>query len=122
MTAPVQKADLALHATTPFGPATIEHRTVDCGLAMLGTYVMAFHEDGVTDPWTLRYEETAYVVSGEAIVTSRAGAGDQVVRGAPGDVLVLHEGATVTYGGTTGTVLVLSITPVNWRERDVPTA
>ena len=100
----------------PFGPARIEHRTAGAGLTELGTYFMVFDTDGLADPWTLQYEETIYVIEGEARIVT----GDdepQVVVGAPGDLIVLRKGATVQYGGTAGTRLLLSISPVDWRNR-----
>lgn len=94
-----------------FGPAKIEHRTADA-LSKLGTYFMVFHEDGYSDPWTLRYEETIYVVEGQV----RLREGEKLTVGDPGDLLVLPQGVTVEYGGSVGTRLLLSITPVNWRD------
>lgn len=60
---PQQRPEL----TNPFGPAHIEHRSADCGLDQLGTYVMTFEREGESDAWTLQYEETAYVADGEAV-------------------------------------------------------
>jgi ethanolamine utilization protein EutQ (cupin superfamily) len=78
---------------------------------------MEFTETGISEPWTLRYEETIYVIVGhidiEIIIEGRAPTN---IAGDPGDLLVLPEGTTVRYGGTEGTRLLLSITPVDWRD------
>lgn len=78
---------------------------------------MEFTETGISEPWTLRYEETIYVIAGhtdiEIIVEGKFA---KNIAGDPGDLLVLPEGTTVRYGGTEGTRLLLSITPVDWRD------
>lgn len=111
---PQQRPEL----TNPFGPAHIEHRSADCGLDQLGTYVMTFEREGESDAWTLQYEETAYVADGEAWIVDIGPDGENTIRGEVGGILVLQRGATVRYGGTAGTRLILSISPVNWRELD----
>ena len=103
--------------TAQFGPATIEKRTDATALTRLGTSFMKFDETGTSEPWTLRYEETIYVISGQTeidIITS--GSNRETIVGSPGDLLVLPEGTTVCYRGTKDTYLLLSITPVNWRD------
>src|SRR5207249_4942728 len=99
----------------PFGPAMIEHRTADCGLNELGTYVMVFHSDEPSDPWTVQYEESVYVAAGEARVLVVEGDNQRAVTAGTGDFVVLPKGSTVRYGAAVGTRLVLSIAPVNWR-------
>lgn len=101
----------------PFGPARIEHRTAGTGLAELGTYFMVFDADGLADPWTLQYEETIFVIEGEARIVTADDGEPRTVVGAPGNLIVLRKGATVQYGGTAGTRLLLSIAPVDWRNR-----
>ncbi len=100
----------------PFGPARIEHRTASAGLSQLGTYFMTFDEPGHSDPWTVQYEETVFVVEGLARLVVVEPGGDRELVGNPGDLLVLPKGSTVRYGGDVGTRLLLSISPVNWRE------
>jgi ethanolamine utilization protein EutQ (cupin superfamily) len=102
--------------TNPFGPARIEHRTADSGLEQLGTYVMTFDRDGESEAWTLQYEETAYIAEGDAWIVDIGAREENVVRGEVGDIIVLKRGATVRYGGSAGTRLLLSIAPVNWRD------
>lgn len=99
-----------------FGPARIEHRTADSGLAQLGTYFMTFDQTGHSDPWTLQYEETIYVLEGrlELIVIDEGG--EHPLSSEPGELVALPKGITVRYGGALGTRLLLSISPVNWRE------
>ena len=99
-----------------FGPAEIEHRSADSGLAQLGTYFMTFDEPGHSDPWTLQYEETVYVLEGRAEFIVVEDGGDVRLNGDQGELIVLPRGTTVRYGAAPGTRLLLSITPVNWRE------
>jgi ethanolamine utilization protein EutQ (cupin superfamily) len=77
---------------------------------------MTFDRDGYSDPWTIQYEETIFVVNGQARLIVSESPGDREVFGNPGDLLVLPKGLTVQYGGDVGTRLLLSISPVNWRE------
>ena len=99
-----------------FGPARIEHRTAHSGLSELGTYFMTFDQVGHSDPWTLRYEETVYVLEGHVEIIVVDGEGEHVTSGEQGELVVLPKGITVRYGGAPGTRLLLSISPVNWRE------
>ncbi len=101
-----------------FGPATIEHRTAGCGLSELGTYFMVFQADDHSDPWTLQYEETIYVIEGQARLIVLDDSDEFDIVGDPGELIVLPKGSTVRYGGAAGTRLLLSISPVNWRERE----
>jgi ethanolamine utilization protein EutQ (cupin superfamily) len=100
-----------------FGPATMENRTTKCGLTELGTFVMAFEQDGYSDPWTVQYEETIYVITGEARLIVHGDDGKRVLTAAPDQLLVLPKDSTVQYGGSVGTRLLLSISPVDWRAR-----
>jgi ethanolamine utilization protein EutQ (cupin superfamily) len=80
-----------------FGPAKIENRTTSYGLTELGTFVMVFERDAYSDPWTVQYEETIYVIS------VHDEDGERVVTAAPDELLVLPKGSTVQYGGSVGT-------------------
>jgi ethanolamine utilization protein EutQ (cupin superfamily) len=100
----------------PFGPARIEHRSAERGLAELGTYFMVFDSDGHSDPWTLRYEETIFVIEGQARLVAVDPDAERLIVGNPGDLIVVPKGSTVRYGAEVGTRLLLSISPVNWRE------
>jgi ethanolamine utilization protein EutQ (cupin superfamily) len=99
-----------------FGPAMIEHRTAQSGLAQLGTYFMVFNSDEPGEPWTLHYEETIFVIEGQLRLVVIEGAEERTVAGQAGDLVVLPKGSTVRYAASTGTRLLLSISPVNWRE------
>jgi ethanolamine utilization protein EutQ (cupin superfamily) len=99
-----------------FGPAKIEHRTAASRLAQLGTYFMTFHETGLSDPWTVQYEETIYVIEGQARLVIVDGENEETLLGDPDELLVLPKGTTVRYGALPGTRLLLSIAPVNWRD------
>jgi ethanolamine utilization protein EutQ (cupin superfamily) len=112
---PATKPSYSAANDTQFGPARIEHRTADSGLQELGTYFMVFDSDEHSDPWTLQYEETAFVIEGEARFIVIAEGGVQQLVAASNELLVLPEGTTVRYGATAGTRLLLSISPVNWR-------
>jgi ethanolamine utilization protein EutQ (cupin superfamily) len=103
-----------------FGTAKIEHRTAASGLNQLGTYFMTFQDATLTDPWTVQYEETIYVIEGQARLVIIDGDREQTILGDADELLVLPQGTTVRYGARPGTRLLLSITPVNWR--DISTA
>lgn len=98
------------------GPAAIEHRTATSGMELLGTYFMTFDEPGHSDPWTVEYDETAFVIEGHARFVVAGPAGDIEVDAAEGELIVLPKGTTVRYGAEPGTRLLLSIAPVNWRD------
>lgn len=102
---------------TPFGPALIEHRTAQAGFAELGVYYLTFPSGGHCEPWHLHYEETAYVVEGKASITVVGDDGETEVRGLVGELIAIPRGSTVRYGGTPGTRLLLSMSPITWRDR-----
>jgi ethanolamine utilization protein EutQ (cupin superfamily) len=110
----VVKPDVALEPSEPFGPAHITHWTSSSQLDLLGTYAMSFDRTGESEPWTLGYEESILVVRGHAWIVDINGSDEQRFSADPGDLLVLHAGATVRYGGSEGTLLILSIAPVHW--------
>jgi ethanolamine utilization protein EutQ (cupin superfamily) len=115
-TATVSLAENQHEHDAAFGPAMIEHRTATSGLTQLGTYFMVFHSDEPGEPWTLHYEETMYVIEGELRLAVLEAAGERIVSAPAGDVVVLPKGSTVRYGAAIGTRLLLSISPVNWRD------
>jgi Asp/Glu/hydantoin racemase/quercetin dioxygenase-like cupin family protein len=102
----------------PFGPAVIEHRSAQAGFGELGTYFMTFPDGGHADPWTLQYEESIYVISGEASLLVDDEGGETDLRAGAGELIALPKGVTVRYGGEPGTRLLLSIAPVNWAADD----
>ncbi|OPX09496.1 hypothetical protein [Mycobacterium sp. AT1] len=110
----VRRPLLAHAPAEPFGPARIAHWSSAANLDLLGTYLMVFDSTGVSDPWTLAYEESLYVISGEAWIVELAGEDECTSTASVGDLLVITRGATVRYGGMEGTQLLLSIAPVNW--------
>ena len=99
-----------------FGPAKIEHRTAGSKLKQLGTYIMTFQENGFSDPWTVQYDETIYVIEGQARLVIINGAHKDDLIGDADELLVLPKGTTVQYSATPGTRLLLSISPVHWRD------
>ncbi len=102
---------------TDFGPAKIEHRTASANLQKLGTYFMTFHDDGYSDPWTVQYEETIYVIEGQARLIILDGDNRKEFVGDRDELIVLPKGTTVQYGAKPATRLLLSIAPVHWREQ-----
>ncbi|MDQ0664624.1 ethanolamine utilization protein EutQ (cupin superfamily) [Arthrobacter ulcerisalmonis] len=98
-----------------FGPAKIEHRTAAAELKQLGTYFMTFNETGFSDPWTVQYEESIYVIEGQAHLIVIDGETKEDLVADPDELLVLPKGTTVQYGAKPGTRLLLSIAPVHWR-------
>jgi ethanolamine utilization protein EutQ (cupin superfamily) len=113
---PVRKMALDPANLTQFEPTRVDHITAGSGLHDLGCVFMTFDRDGRTEPWTLRYEEVIFVVSGELTLTVIEDGAESIVTGHESDVLTLHKGATVRYGGTKGTRLFVSLYPVNWRQ------
>ncbi|MGW3953947.1 aspartate/glutamate racemase family protein [Streptomyces sp. NPDC004752] len=97
----------------PFGPAVIEHRTAQAGFGQLGSYFMTFPDGGYADPWRLEYEESIYVISGEASLLVIGDEGETDLRAGAGELIALPDGTTVRYGGEPGTRLLLSIAPVD---------
>jgi ethanolamine utilization protein EutQ (cupin superfamily) len=113
----VSKPDYRAAEDRVFGTANIEHRTAGCGLTELGTYFMVFSDETPTEPWTLHYEETIFVIEGQARMTVIEGDKEHQMIANPGELLVLQNGSTVRYAAAAGTTLLLSISPVNWRDR-----
>jgi ethanolamine utilization protein EutQ (cupin superfamily) len=99
-----------------FGPAKIEHRTAGSGLYQLGSYFMVYDAEDHSEPWTVQYEETIYVIEGQSRLLIITGDTEQEVIGNPGDLIAIPQGTTLRYGAALGTRLLLSISPVNWRE------
>lgn len=112
----VRKPLLADAPVEPFGPARISHWSDAAEFGLLGTYAMDFDTPGEAEPWTLAYEESVYVVRGEAWVVELDADGGEVrtERAAAGELIAIRKGTTVRYGGETNTRLLLSIAPVNW--------
>ncbi|MBT2565200.1 hypothetical protein J7I84_01595 [Arthrobacter sp. ISL-85] len=112
----IHKPALDPNNVNDFGPAKIEHRTAGSGLKQLGTYIMTFQENGFSDPWTVQYEETIYVIEGQAQLVIIDGELKETLTGEADELLVLPKGTTVQYSATPGTRLLLSISPVHWRD------
>jgi ethanolamine utilization protein EutQ (cupin superfamily) len=112
----VRKPQLASSPAKPFGPARISHWSDAAEFGLLGTYAMDFETTGEAAPWTLAYEESVYVVRGEAWVVELDADGGEVCteRATAGELIAIRRGTTVRYGGETNTRLLLSIAPVNW--------
>jgi ethanolamine utilization protein EutQ (cupin superfamily) len=117
----VRKPLLADAATEPFGPARISHWSGAGDFGLLGTYAMDFDTTGEAAPWTLAYEESVYVVRGEAWVVELDAEGTEVrtEHATAGELITICKGTTVRYGGATDTRLLLSIAPVKWEVEHV---
>jgi len=109
---PVRNMPFDAEFTATNGPLAVDRRSKASGLTELSTGFVEFTESGATDPWTLPYEETLYVIEGRLTLACD---GDEVV-GSPGDLITLERGTTVVYSGTAGTRLVFSLVPANWLE------
>jgi ethanolamine utilization protein EutQ (cupin superfamily) len=112
----VTKPSYSAEQDARFGPAMIEHRTAGA-LSELGTYFMVFDEDSFSDPWQLQYEETIFVIEGQIRLVQHVDGETRTQLGDAGELLVLPRGATVQYGAEVGTRVLLSISPVDWRNR-----
>lgn len=99
----------------PLGPARITHWSSKARLDQLGTYEMVFDTTGESDPWTLLYEESIYVIDGDAWLVDIDAEQQRTTRLTPGGLAVITRGSTVRYGGAADTRLLLSIAPVNWQ-------
>lgn len=97
-----------------FGPSVISHWTGTARLGQLGTYLQIYRTTGESDPWTLRYEESVFLIEGETWFVEITPDGERRVDAAVGSLTVLTPGTTVRYGGTAGTRVLMSIAPVNW--------
>ena len=101
---------------SPFGPGTLENRTAQVGFTELGVWFLTFPSGGHADPWTLHYEETIYVVEGEASVVTIDGV-ETETRATAGELFAIAKGTSVRFRGEPGTPLLVSLAPANWRER-----
>ena len=63
--------------------------------------------------WTLNYDEMDIVLEGELVITR----GAEQVRGAPGDVIYIPKGSSITFGTPSQTRFVYVVFPVNWNEK-----
>jgi ethanolamine utilization protein EutQ (cupin superfamily) len=100
------------------GPVQIDRRTPPFGLTELAAGFVHFPEGGCTDPWTLPYEESFYVIEGRLtlhVETEGEDAGTVVADA--GEVVALHRGSTVRYEGTPGTRAFYSLVPADWASR-----
>jgi ethanolamine utilization protein EutQ (cupin superfamily) len=102
--------------TTVVGPTYTDDRYKNSHLTELGPAFMVFERGGYTDRWTLGYEEVLYVVSGELMLDVVEGDEEYRVIGTAGDVITIAKGATLRYGGTMGTRVFVTFTPLNWQD------
>lgn len=109
---PVMKLVFDPQHTAENGPALVDRRTRQSGLAELSAGFFDFPDGGEVGPWTLPYEEVLYVVRGRLSLEFD---GTEVVAES-GEMVSLERGATATYKGTPGTKVVFSLVPANWQE------
>lgn len=112
-TLPVRTLPFDADYTATNGPVTIDRRSEPSGLTELSAGFVTFTETGATDPWTLPYEESFYVIEGEMTVILD---GERITARA-GEVLTLERGVSVVYEGTEGTRAFFSLVPADWRKQ-----
>ncbi len=61
-------------------------------------------------PWTLTYAEIDIVLEGELVITR----GGESVRGGPGDVILIPEGSSITFGTPSSVRFVYVTYPADW--------
>jgi ethanolamine utilization protein EutQ len=61
-------------------------------------------------PWTLTYSEIDVVLEGELVITR----GSEVVRGGPGDCIMIPEGSSITFGTPSSVRFVYVTYPADW--------
>lgn len=93
------------------GPMVVDQRTIRSPLKQVGGGIIEFPDGGQTAPWKLPYEEILYLICGDWTVTSE---GCEDVSGSAGDVILLPQGATVTYSGSIGARAFYALTPADW--------
>jgi ethanolamine utilization protein EutQ len=79
----------------------------------LGGGFSRFTGEAVLADWTLRYDEVFYVIEGELVIES---AGQEPVRGRPGQVILIPAGTTVTYRSGPGTKAFFVLHPRDWAD------
>lgn len=109
---PVKLAPFNANFTAKNGPIDIERRSMPNGLKELSAGMVRFPDGGRSEPWTLPYEETFYVIEGELSLHVDG----QTVVVPAGEVVTLEKGCTVEYEGTVGTVAFFCLVPANWLE------
>jgi len=62
-------------------------------------------------PWTLNYDEVDIVLKGELVITR----GGEVVRGGPGDVILIPKGSSITFGTPSQVWFVYVTFPADWQ-------
>ena len=84
----------------------------DSDVTHFGGGYAQFPTDGEFADWTLAYDEVFYVLEGRFEVEHDG----RTHEGAPGDILLLEKGTTVTYRGSAGTRVFFVLHPRNWAD------
>jgi ethanolamine utilization protein EutQ (cupin superfamily) len=109
----VRQSDVAF---TPVVPGLeISRGLTQAGFTSLGGGWVRMDGSGELKDWTLKYDETLFVVSGEAEVEDSGG---KKVAAGPGEAILIGEGTTVTYRGKPGTEVFFVLNPRDWDKRD----
>jgi ethanolamine utilization protein EutQ (cupin superfamily) len=109
----VRQSDVAF---TPVVPGLeISRGLTQAGFTSLGGGWVRMDGSGELQDWTLKYDETLFVVQGEAEVEDSDG---KRVAAGPGEAILIGEGTTVTYRGKPGTLVFFVLNPRDWNQRD----
>ncbi|HEY8760758.1 MAG TPA: cupin domain-containing protein [Candidatus Dormibacteraeota bacterium] len=101
--------------TTVVQGLEISRGLTQAGFTSLGGGWVRMDGSGELKDWTLKYDETLFVVQGEAEVEDSSG---KRVAAGPGEAILIGEGTTVTYRGKPGTEVFFVLNPRNWDKRD----
>lgn len=64
--------------------------------------------------WTLTYDEIDIILEGELVITR----GTEVARAAPGDMIFIPKGSSITFGTPDNVRFVYVTFPANWNEQE----
>lgn len=105
-----EPADAAYEALPGATGMELLRLLTDAGSTDLGGGFARFGTDGELANWTLKYDETFYVIHGEFSIEVEG----TVEVGRSGDVLLIKRGTTVTYRGSAGTKVFFVLYPRTW--------
>jgi len=111
--------ELVRQSDVPFTPVVqgleISRGLTQAGFTSLGGGWVRMDGSGELQDWTLKYDETLFVVQGEVEVEDLSG---KRVTAGPGEAILIGEGTTVTYRGKPGTEVFFVLNPRDWNTRD----
>jgi len=92
----------------------ISRGVTQAGFTTLGGGWVRMDGSGQLQDWTLKYDETLFVVRGETEVEDSEG--NKVVA-RTGEAILIGEGTTVTYRAKADTLIFFVLNPRDWAER-----